>query len=101
MTMPIYWSNSDTLNISCNDVRGSARDNNALAWTYQKYWWGKFNFFWGEGNVIETDKCMGFSQLLGPRARAAPKVYAYAKRHKMRHSYAKVGLSYGLICIRY
>jgi len=27
--------------------------------------------------VVRSDKCMGDSQLLGARARAAPKVYAY------------------------
>jgi len=35
-----------------------------------KYWVGQ--------KVVKSDKCMGVSQLLGARARAAPKVYAYA-----------------------
>ena len=31
----------------------------------------------GGQKVVKSDKCMGVSQLLGARARAAPKVYAY------------------------
>ena len=31
----------------------------------------------GGQQVVKSDKCMGVSQLLGARARAAPKVYAY------------------------
>ena len=37
--------------------------------------------YWGGQKVVKSDKCMGVSQLLGARARAAPKVYAYAERH--------------------
>jgi len=32
--------------------------------------------YWGQ-KVVESDKCMGVSQLLGARARVAPKVYGY------------------------
>ena len=40
----------------------------------------------GEQKVVKSDKCMGVSQLLGARARAAPKVYAYAVVSKVRLS---------------
>jgi len=33
----------------------------------------------GGQKVVKRDKCMGVSQLLGARPRAAPKVYAYAQ----------------------
>ena len=32
------------------------------------------------GKVVKSDKYMGISQLLGARARAAPKVYAYVSK---------------------
>src|SRR6218665_119266 len=39
------------------------------------------------GKVVKSDKCMGVSQLLGARARAAPsKVYAYASANTKCYS---------------
>ena len=43
------------------------------------------------GNVLKTDKCMGVSQILGVRARAAPKVYAYADGHSSISSGSRGG----------
>jgi len=40
------------------------------------YRWRRLVKILGE-KVVKSDKCMGVSQLLGARARAAPKVYAY------------------------
>ena len=33
--------------------------------------------YWGGQKLVKSDKCMGVSKLLGARARAVPKVYAY------------------------
>jgi len=41
----------------------------SLAYTCQKYW-GKTKIL---GENVETDKCMGVSQLLGVRALAPPR----------------------------
>src|SRR6218665_956680 len=40
--------------------------------------------YWGQ-KVVKSDKCMGVSQLLGARARAAPQVYAYDRLHSWNH----------------
>jgi len=36
--------------------------------------------YWGQ-KVVKSDNCMGVSQLLGARAQAAPKVYAYVSKY--------------------
>ena len=40
---------------------------------------GQTKIFGGQ-KEIKSDKCMGVSQLLGARARAAPKVYVYDEK---------------------
>jgi len=59
---------------------------------------GQTKILWGK--VVKSDKCMGVSQLLGARARAAlSKVYAYAKVMfpNIRISFVTINNAYKII----
>ena len=48
------------------------------------------------GKVVKSDKCMGDSQLLGARARDAPKVYAYASTSSITASFSHLASAFSL-----